>query len=171
MRFAPLFPVDSGGRLIGMPLVAFAAFLTWCVALSVIDLRQHRLPNTLTVAGAFGVLGYALYTTQFATAAAGAAMLAAPYLLVHLVMPRALGAGDAKLAVGLGGAAALGGSAAWVSAALLAPILTAGAAIVMIFATRRARPRGHEAGGNPSGTVPHGPAMCLATVSALVVAS
>ncbi|WP_378731713.1 prepilin peptidase [Nocardia brasiliensis] len=153
-----------------MPIVAFAALLAWCVVLSVIDFRQRRLPNSLTGWGALGVFGYALSTTQFTAALLGAALLAVPYLAVHLVLPTAFGAGDVKLAVGLGAAAALGGGQAWVWAALTAPLLTAAAGIVLLGMHRsRAPVDGADAPRRLA--VPHGPAMCLATVCALATAN
>ncbi|MFC9441102.1 prepilin peptidase [Nocardia sp. NPDC057030] len=147
-----------------MPIIAFAALLAWCVVLSVIDFRQRRLPNPLTGWGAVAVFGYALSTGRCTAAVLGAVLLAAPYLLVHLALPAAFGAGDVKLAVGLGAAAALGGAPVWVWSALAAPLLTACAGVAVIWLHRtRAAPE------TPRGiSIPHGPAMCLATVCALV---
>ncbi|MQY29037.1 prepilin peptidase [Nocardia aurantia] len=128
----------------------------WCALLAVIDLRTRRLPNPLTAAGAVAVLGYAAGTGRLLPALVGALLLAGPYLVVHLAVPAAFGAGDVKLAVGLGAAAALGGAGAWVWSALGAPVLTALAGV--------ARPRGPRA-------LPHGPAMCVCTLAALGWAS
>ncbi|MCP2287929.1 prepilin peptidase [Nocardia amikacinitolerans] len=149
-----------------MAYIAFAALTGWCAALSLNDLRHRRLPNALTGWGALAVFGYALFTTQFTTAVVGAVLLAAPYAVVHLVAPLCLGAGDAKLAVGLGAATALGGAQAWVWAALAAPVLTAGVGLAMLVRHRisagaRVRPN----------TVAHGPSMCLATLFALAAPS
>ncbi|WP_067848714.1 prepilin peptidase [Nocardia lijiangensis] len=149
-----------------MPYIAFAVLTGWCAVLSLFDLRQRRLPNALTGGGALAVFGYALFTTQFTAAAVGAALLAAPYLVVHLAAPARLGAGDAKLAVGLGAAAGLGGAQAWVWAALAAPVFTAGVGLVILvreWIAPGVRLR--------SGTVAHGPSMCLATLIALAVPS
>ncbi|WP_040780132.1 prepilin peptidase [Nocardia pneumoniae] len=145
---------------------AFTALAAWCVTLTVLDLRERRLPNRLTGFGALAVLGYASIAGQFTAAALGAAFLATPYLLVHLAAPAALGAGDVKLAVGLGAAAALGGAQVWVWAALSAPALTACVASVAL-AARHMRPSG-SAAGDPRFTVPHGPSMCLSTLLVLV---
>ncbi|WP_454196773.1 prepilin peptidase [Nocardia sp. Marseille-Q1738] len=146
---------------------AFTALAAWCAALTVADLRERRLPNRLTGFGALAVLGYALITGQFTVAALGAAFLATPYLLVHLAAPAAMGAGDVKLALGLGGAAALGGAQAWVWAALGAPALTVCIAVAALAARHL---RTSDIGG-PAGTrctVPHGPSMCLSTLLVLV---
>ena len=88
------------------------------------------------------------------SALAGAAALTGVYLLVHLMAPAALGAGDVKLAIGLGGLAGCFGVEVWLLAALAAPLLTALCGWIL----RGAR------------TVPHGPSMCLATVGAAAVA-
>lgn len=146
---------------------AFTAFAAWCAALTVLDLRERRLPNILTGFGALAVLGYALITGQFTVAALGATFLVTPYLLVHLAAPAALGAGDVKLALGLGGAAALGGAHSWVWAALGAPALTACIASVAL-AARRVRTSFLGAPAGTRLTVPHGPSMCLSTLFALV---
>ncbi|MEU0500840.1 A24 family peptidase [Nocardia sp. NPDC005998] len=149
-----------------MPPIAFALLVAWCAALTAVDLRQRRLPNALTTSGAVIIFGYALFTTQFTAATVGAVLLAVPYLLVHLIAPAALGAGDVKLAVGLGAVAALGGAQVWVRAAIAAPVLTAafGLAVLTLWRIRsgvnRAGPR----------ALPHGPAMCLATVLSLAAA-
>lgn len=147
-----------------MSPIVFSVLTAWCCVLSAFDIRQRRLPDPLTAALALGVFGYALFTTQFTTAALGAALLCAPYLVIHLVAPAAFGAGDVKLAVALGAAAALAGARPWTLAAIGAPVLTACAGIFLLVA-RRAR-------GDPCRplTVPHGPAMCLATLLALVPA-
>ncbi|WP_067854651.1 prepilin peptidase [Nocardia shimofusensis] len=147
-----------------MTAIAFALFTLWCATLAVIDVRVRRLPNVLTSAGAIAVLGYAFTVGRPGTAVMGAVVLALPYLLVHLAAPAACGAGDAKLAVGVGAAAGLGGAQAWLIAALGAPVLTAIAGVVTLILSRppvRAAP--------PGRALPHGPAMCGATVLALAL--
>ncbi|WP_024805500.1 A24 family peptidase [Nocardia sp. BMG51109] len=146
-----------------MTIIAFAILAAWCAALSAVDLRERRLPNPLTGIGALGVLGYALTTGRLTAAVTGALLLAVPYLIIHLVTPAACGAGDVKLAVGLGAASACAGGRTWVCAALAAPLLTALAG-AFLFARRRIRasPRNHA--------VPHGPSMCVATLLALLLA-
>ena len=107
-------------------------------------------------AGAVLVLAYALHSGQFRIAAVGGALLCLSYLLVHLVVPAALGAGDVKLAFALGAVAAMDGARTWVTAAVAAPLLTAATGIALIT-TRRAERE-----------VPHGPSMCLATLVAVL---
>ncbi|MGW0007540.1 prepilin peptidase [Nocardia grenadensis] len=162
-----------------MTTLGFLTLTVWCAALSVGDIRSRRLPNLLTVPGAVGVLGYAALTGRFHTAAWGAALLATPYLLIHLTRPAALGAGDVKLAVGLGAAAGLGGGQVWVWSAVAAPVCTAIAGVGALLGSRAGRrmfggryrfadpraPTPEHAGR----TVPHGPSMCAATLLGLAL--
>jgi leader peptidase (prepilin peptidase) / N-methyltransferase len=122
-------------------------------ALSVCDVRERRLPNALTLPGAVAVLLGAALAGRGLPALAGAAALSGAYLLVHLVAPAAMGAGDVKLALGLGGLAGCFGADVWFLAALGAPLLTA---LVGVAASVRA--------------VPHGPSMCVATAAAVGLA-
>jgi leader peptidase (prepilin peptidase) / N-methyltransferase len=130
------------------------AVLLWMGALTVYDVLQRRLPNWLTLPGAAGVLLVAGFLGHGLPALAGAAALAGLYLLVHLAAPTAMGAGDVKLALGLGALTGYFGVAVWFLAALGAPLLTA--VIVAVAVLRRSGP-----------AVPHGPSMCLASAAAL----
>ena len=56
----------------------------------------------------------------------GAVALFAVYAVVHLVSPAAMGAGDVKLAIGIGALTGTFGGDVWLLAALGAPVLTAG---------------------------------------------
>ncbi|MFC8043077.1 prepilin peptidase [Nocardia sp. NPDC057353] len=141
--------------------VAVPLFAAWCALTAAVDLRTLRLPDRLTAAGAVAVLGYAAGSGQFARALLGAVLLAGVYLAAHLAAPAGIGAGDVKLAVALGAAAACAGARAWVLAALLAPLATAAAGLVLLALRLR---RGLPVRGQP---VPHGPAMCAATLFAV----
>ena len=89
--------------------MAGACVLAWLAVLSVYDIRERRLPNWLTIPGAAVVLAMATVAGRGVPALLGAIGLACLYLVVHLIAPAAMGAGDVKLAVGLGGlTAALG---------------------------------------------------------------
>ncbi|MCZ4275278.1 MULTISPECIES: prepilin peptidase [Nocardiaceae] len=160
-------------RPVGLPLVsaglwaaaagfgggAPALLLTWwCACLMCTDIASRRLPNQLTAAGAVGVSAYAIAVGDFEAVLVGGGVLFGCYLAVHLLMPRAFGAGDVKLAFALGGLAGLFGTHAWVCAALLAPLFT-GVVGLAYRALRRAE-----------SSVPHGPSMCLATLLALTAA-
>ncbi|MGV0800394.1 prepilin peptidase, partial [Mycolicibacterium elephantis] len=65
--------------------------------------------------------------------------------------------GDVKLAAGVGALTGAFGVDVWMLAALAAPLLTAGWAIVVLIR------RGES-------TVPHGPSMCLAAAAAVSLA-
>ena len=84
--------------------VAGACVLAWLAVLSVYDIRERRLPNWLTMPGAAVILAVAAAAGRGVPALLGAVALAGLYLVVHLLAPAAMGAGDVKLAAGLGGA-------------------------------------------------------------------
>lgn len=130
--------------------------LAWLAALSYYDIKQRRLPNLLTLPGAAVVLVGAAVTGRGMPALAGATALTAMYLLVHLLAPTAMGAGDVKLAIGLGALAGCFGVEVWFLAAQAAPVLTAVMGVVGLW-------RGVH-------TVPHGPSMCVATAGAAGIA-
>ncbi|WP_205877691.1 prepilin peptidase [Mycobacterium camsae] len=121
----------------------------WLIVLSWYDIRQRRLPNRLTLPGAVAILTGAACAGRAAPALMGAVALATLYLAVHLAAPTAMGAGDVKLALGLGGLSGCLGVDVWFLAALGAPVLTA--AVGLMWRMR---------------AVPHGPSMCVATAGA-----
>lgn len=129
----------------------------WLVALSVQDLRHRRLPNMLTLPGAALILGVAMMEGRGMPAVLGAVALGLLYLAVHLIDPAALGAGDVKLAIGLGALTGAFGPEVWLLGALGAALLTALAGIVVMLSW----------GGS---TVPHGPSMCAASAAAVALA-
>lgn len=139
-----------------MRIAAAALVLAWLAMLSWYDVRERRLPNRLTLPGAAAILTAAAVAGRGPPALAGAAALTGIYLLVHLAAPAGMGAGDVKLAAGLGGLAGCFGAGAWLLAALAAPVLTALWGAVAL--ARGAR------------TVPHGPSMCVATAAAMGLA-
>ena len=129
--------------------IATAGVAVWLIALSACDIRSRRLPNTLTLPGAAVILVVAAGTGHGLAAVAGAAALFGVYLTVHLIAPAALGAGDVKLALGLGALTGVYGADVWVLAALGASLTTG-----VLALCRRLR--------GVRSTVPHGPSMCLA---------
>jgi leader peptidase (prepilin peptidase) / N-methyltransferase len=137
--------------------VAGVCVLVWLTALSFYDVRERRLPNWLTMPGAAVILGIAATHGRAAPAMLGAVALFAVYVVVHLVSPAAMGAGDVKLAIGIGALTGAFGSGVWILATLAAPLLTAGWAVVAVL--RRS-----------GQTVPHGPSMCLAAATATALA-
>jgi leader peptidase (prepilin peptidase)/N-methyltransferase len=136
-----------------MRFLACAAVLAWATALTLHDLRGRRLPNALTLPGAVLIVGVAAAQGRGPAAVCGALGLAALYLAVHLVAPAAMGAGDVKLAVGLGALTGAFGVDVWLLGALGAPALTA--AFGLLAGVR---------------SLPHGPSMCVASVAATALA-
>ena len=96
--------------------LAVACVLAWLAALSVYDVRQRRLPNALTLPGAVGGAGRrGAGRARRARAVSARLALTALYLGVHLVAPAAMGAGDVKLAIGVGALTGAFGVDAWVA--------------------------------------------------------
>jgi leader peptidase (prepilin peptidase) / N-methyltransferase len=124
------------------------------VAAGCVDLRHHRLPDALTLPALPVALALLLPLGAAAVArgALGAAVALGAHGALHLALPRAMGAGDVKLAGALGAVLAASSWPALVLAAALAAVFT-GVAVVAGLAGGRLR-RG--AG------VPHGPSMLLA---------
>jgi leader peptidase (prepilin peptidase) / N-methyltransferase len=134
-----------------------AAVLLWMAALTGYDVRRRRLPNWLTLPGFAAIVSTAVGSGHGAAAALGAAALTAVYLLVHLLAPTAMGAGDVKLALGTGALTGCFGADVWLLAAVGAPVVTAAVGIVARL-------------GWSAKTVPHGPSMCLASAAAIGLA-
>lgn len=131
--------------------------LAWFgVLLGVCDLLARRLPDALTLP-AHGVLLAAVGAAAVAggparmvpVALVGGGLFAGIYLLVRLIAPRSLGAGDVKLAGALG--LALGPVAP-----LAVPLSVAASAVLALLHGGLARARARR-----RRPVPHGPAMLL----------
>jgi leader peptidase (prepilin peptidase) / N-methyltransferase len=136
--------------------VACACVLAWLAVLSAYDIRERRLPNWLTMPGALVILAAAVIAGRGDSALLGAVALAGLYLVVHLIAPAAMGAGDVKLAIGLGALTGAFGFDVWALAALGASLLSAAWACVAVI--RRS-----------GSTVPHGPSMCAAAVASVAL--
>lgn len=137
--------------------LAAGTVVLWSAVLSLIDVRERRLPNVLTLTGAVVILGGAALCGRGLPALLGAAVLGGLYLVVHLADPAALGGGDVKLALALGGLTGAIGIPVWTLAALGAPVLTAIAGTAALVFRR-------------GSAVPHGPSMCLASLAAAALA-
>lgn len=128
------------------------------LALTLIDIDTHRLPNSL-VLPSYGVLALLLTGASWATgdfgallrAVVGGCALYAFYFLPNLIKPGAMGFGDVKLAGLLGAALAWIGWGSFAVGAFAAFLLGGGYAIALMV-SRRAR-RGSR--------LPFGPWMVL----------
>lgn len=130
----------------------------WLVVLSAYDIRHRRLPNALTLPGAAAIITAAGFGGCGPAATLGAAALAGLYLVSHLMSPAGMGAGDVKLALGLGALTGCFGAGAWFLAAFGAPVLTLLCGVGARLLRRR-------------GPLPHGPSMCVASVVAVLMTS
>jgi leader peptidase (prepilin peptidase)/N-methyltransferase len=137
-------------------LPAFLVVMVAGTAISIVDLRERRIPNRMllvagpTVAGLL-VAGLLLRGDpgRILAMLGGAAALFALYFVIALITPAAMGMGDVKLAAVLGAALGAAGWTAWL-AGLLAAFLIGGIVSLVALATRRVTLRG---------SIPFGPWM------------
>lgn len=136
------------------------------VALAIVDLREHRLPNRmLLVAGPVvavllvaGVL-VAGEPVRLLGLLAGSAGMFALYLVVALAAPAAMGMGDVKLAALLGAPLGTLGLSAWLGG-LLAAFLVGGVVALVAVAAGRVGWRG---------SIPFGPSMAAGALVGLLL--
>lgn len=153
----------------GTSMAAIALLTWWCVCCTGVDVLVCRLPNVLTLGGGLVVVAAGIIAGHGRAAVVGAALLTAMMLTAHLLSPRSLGAGDVKLAIGLGGAAGVAGAQAWTIVLLLPPLLTAVVGSLLLL-WRRVDPASSGERSSASTVVPHGPSMCVAAVLAVLSA-
>lgn len=158
----------AGGMAAGWVPVLLG--LGWfAVAAAAVDVLHHRLPDALTLPALPAALALLLPLGAAAVlrGAAGAAVAVAAYAVFHLAAPRAMGAGDVKLAAPVGAVMGAAGWSALVLAALAAAVLTGGVALVAVLRSIRDTNRGtgmprNAAAYRRGNAVPHGPAMLAA---------
>ncbi|MDV6013285.1 prepilin peptidase [Haloechinothrix sp. LS1_15] len=161
------------GALPGEWLPVVVPLTVLAVPLALVDLRERRLPDPLTLAACAAIgcgIGYAAVASGqpelLAGAAAGACLYGGAHLVVHLARPRSLGAGDVKLAVSLGAVLGALGPSALLLAGVLAPLVTVVLALVTVVSgavtAPRPAPRSYR-GRWPGDGIPHGPGLLLAT--------
>ena len=158
----------TGGQLAAalLALVAFLFLAAVSIALGLIDLDTHRLPNVITYPS-FVVLAVLLTASSLlsgdfaaiARAGIGAVVLLAAYLVMALAYPGGMGFGDVKLA------AVLGLSMAWIgwgvfAVGAFAAFVLGGVFSIVLLATRRA---GRKTG------IPFGPWMLIGAFVGLFV--
>lgn len=149
----------------GSTLIAYAYFSAVSIALALIDLDHHRLPNAIVLpsygvlAGLFGLA--ALLTREpesFARSLAGAGILFGGYLIIALISPRGMGLGDVKLAGVIGLALGWLGWGQLAVGAALAFLVGGLVAVVLIVAGRARRGTG----------IPFGPCMLAGAWIAII---
>src|SRR5262245_51596122 len=118
------------------PALAGISFLP-AAAAAVADRRTRRIPDVL-VALAFVPSALAVVLSHHPThlafsAASGAALMALPLLILHLVSPAAMGFGDVKLA------AALGATIGVLQPVLAVPALAVASGLTLVVAGCRRR--------------------------------
>ncbi|WP_373071290.1 GNAT family N-acetyltransferase [Gemmatimonas sp.] len=136
----------------GPTRIAVASGLCLLCAAAIVDIKAFRLPNRFLLVAAVLAALAAYFAGAVDSALAASVMGAAPFLLVHLADPSALGFGDVKFAA--------------VAGALIAPwwwpgaVLMAVVALAVACSVRVARPSG-----------PHalGPSLFVGTLAALLV--
>ncbi|MBC6448567.1 prepilin peptidase [Actinokineospora xionganensis] len=143
-----------------------AALYAWfAVSLAVVDFRERRVPDVITLAG-YPVFGCTLTLAAVAVAASGhswkplvwnailgATAFLAIHATIHLVHPPSLGAGDVKLSVPLGALLGAVDLIALPLALTLAAVITLALAVA---APRTLRTRWRSG-------IPHAPGMLAAT--------
>lgn len=156
----------TGWRFADEPLAlsAYLVFAATAVALALIDLDVHRLPNAI-VGPTYPVLAVLLALTadggRLQRAACGAALLFTFFLIVAFVAPGAMGFGDVKLAGLVGGMTAYLSWGAFLTSAFGAFLLGAVAGLVLIAGGRAGRRT----------AVPFGPFMLVAAWASILGAS
>jgi leader peptidase (prepilin peptidase)/N-methyltransferase len=156
----------AGWRFADRPvlLAAYLVFGAVAVALTLIDLDVHRLPNVI-VGPAYPVLAVLLALGAdrgtLVRATLGTAVLLAFFLLVVLLAPGAMGFGDVKLAGVVGGMTAFLSWGAFLTAAFGAFLLGAVAGLILIAGGRAGR----------RSAVPFGPFMLVAAWCSILGAS
>ncbi|GLZ44125.1 hypothetical protein Acsp06_03100 [Actinomycetospora sp. NBRC 106375] len=130
------------------------------VAGSATDLAEHRLPDALTLpaAGLACASLVPLGPSALVAGVLGALLLGGVFAAVHLAAPRALGAGDVKLAPAVGAPLA---AASWGALAAV-PVIAAGGVLALLVASSLTRD-------GPVRAVPYGPPLLLAAWSVLTV--
>ena len=133
----------------------------WAGSAAVLDWRSRRLPNPLTLGGAFGALLWLTLFAQGPTAAPWAECLMAGGVATAVTLPayllRAMGAGDVKLCVAMG----LLGGMQILTATLLLAGLVGGALALWLLATR------HSHLGSGQRSVPFGTALGVGFIAAI----
>ncbi len=147
-------------------LVSLLPFAAFGAAVTVVDMRELRIPNRLTrpatviAVPLLWVASTAGWSDLSLTRAAlGAVAMSSMYLMLALVWPDGLGLGDVKLAVVLGAQLGLFGWITIVRGVFAAHLLMGPVAIVVLLTHRAGR----------RAALPLGPFLVAGSIAALVI--
>lgn len=148
-------------------LLGYSLFAVFGLAVSVIDIAEHRIPTRLVlpaypaVVGLFGATA-ALQRDfdSLARAAIGSLVLPAFYLILALASQGGMGAGDVRLAGPMGWVMAWHGWTTLVAGAVLAFLI--GSIVILIRVISRSAAR-------HTPQIPFGPAMVAAALTTIVL--
>ena len=149
-------------------LPALLVFAASSVVLSIVDLAEKRLPNTV-IAPTLVAVVVLLLVGAFATgdwisllwALGGGVVMFTVYFLLALISPSAMGMGDVKLAALVGVVLGWFGLTAWLIG-LLAAFVVGGVIAIIALALRRVTLRG---------SIPFGPSMLVGALAAVLFVS
>lgn len=151
---------------VDLRLVAFLALVAGGVAISIVDLREKRIPNRMLLVTAptvAALLAAALLVAGdpggLLRVLAGSAAMFGLYFGIALLAPSAMGMGDVKFAALLGGALGAAGLTAWL-VGLFAAFLIGGLVAIVALVAGRVGWRG---------SIPFGPWMVAGTVVGLAL--
>jgi leader peptidase (prepilin peptidase)/N-methyltransferase len=151
----------------GLVLAAMCWLALCAIPLAYIDAATRRLPDLLTGPALAGTVALLLaaaaasgHWSTAGRAVLGGAAFAAFCLVLLLISPSGLGAGDVKLAAGLGTALAWLGWGALIAGALAGFVLGAGYGAALLVARRASR----------ATQLPFGPFLIAGTFLVLVIA-
>lgn len=147
-------------------LPAFLVVMAAGTAISIVDLREKRIPNRMLLAAgpmvAVLLAGGLLVRGEpgrLLAVLVGAVALFVIYFVIAIVVPAAMGMGDVKLAALLGGALGAVGLTAWL-AGLLSAFLIGGIVAVIALVSRRV---------GLHGSIPFGPWMVAGALVGLAI--
>lgn len=149
-------------------LPALLAFCAIAVVLALVDVAEHRLPNTIIATGIAALAVLLVIAAapggewlRMLWALSGACAMFGVYLLLALASPRSMGMGDVKLGFLLGLLLGWFGASAWLFG-LLAAFVIGGIIAVVALARRRVSLRD---------SIPFGPSMLAGALLVVLLAA
>jgi leader peptidase (prepilin peptidase)/N-methyltransferase len=161
-------PVVGVFALLALRVTTTPALLATCwvaalgIAAGSVDLAVRRLPDRFTLpafAGALAILSFDRQPSRLAGAVLTGLAMAAFYAALVLINPAGMGAGDVKLALGLGTVLGWLGNGVAFRGALAGLVLAAGYALSLLVLGRIRR----------DDPLPHGPSMLLGALLAVLL--